>query len=98
MTRYVPDEWIKKNNKIFEGCTLQHKLRRLADALDEADALEKLYYAARDPKKRNELFCKLNGLGNFIEDDLKLAILVEFEEVLPESWEPKPPIRRKKVK
>lgn len=98
MTRYVPDEWIQKNNKIFEGYTLQQKLRRLADALDEAEALEKLYYASTNPKKRNELFCKLNGLGNFIEDDLKLAILVEFEEVLPASWEPKPPIRRKKVK
>lgn len=96
MTRYVPDEWIQKNNKIFEGCTLQEKLRRWADALDEAEALEKLYYASRDPKKRQELFFKLNGLGDFIHDSLQFAVLIELEEVLPASWEPKPPTKSRK--
>ena len=98
MTRYVSDESVEKNDKLFGGYKLAQILRMWADAEDQAEVLTNLYRTTRDPNQRHKLFIELNGLGNYIEDDLQFAVLLRIEAIKPESQEPKPIIRRKKVK
>lgn len=97
MTRYIPDEWIEKHWKTYGHLKLSDLLRKWADAEDECEALEKLYKITKDPVKNKELYFEINGLGDCIVD-LKQGVLIRTEQLLPASQEPKPSIRRKKVK